>query len=134
MVIQNRDDYIKEGLRQLQDPTFYSEQEVDLTQKHQKEIADILDDMLMYQQINISCHNYLTGGKVRTAQFYMLQKIHKTKTNPSGRPIVSGNGCPTENISQCIDFFLQPCVRNIRCYIKDTSDFLKMLESVGKLP
>ena len=134
VVIQNRDDYITEGLRQLQDPTFYSEQAIDLTQKHQKEIADILDDMIMYQQIHISCHNYLTGGKVRTAQFYMLPKIHKTTTNPPGRPIVSGNGCPTEKISQFIDFFLQPCVRNIRSYIKDTSDFLKMLESVGKLP
>ena len=134
VVIQNRDDYIKEGLRQLQDQNFYSEQKTDLTQKHHKEIVVILDEMLRRHQIHESCYDYLTNNKVRTAQFYMLPKIHKTTTNPPGRPIVSGNGCPTERISQLIDFFLQPCVRNIRSYIRDTSDFLTMLESVGKLP
>ena len=88
----------------------------------------------MYRQIHISCYNYLAESNVRTSQFYMLPKIHKTKINPPGRPIVSGNGCPTERISQFIDFFLQPCVKNIRSYIKDTSDFLNMLGSVGRLP
>ena len=55
-------------------------------------------------------------------------------TNPPGRPIVSGNGCPTERISQFIDHFLQPNVKNINSYIKDTSDFLYMLKSLGTLP
>ena len=32
------------------------------------------------------------------------------------------------------DHFLQLCVTNIRPYIKDTSDFLSMLEYVGPLP
>ena len=134
VVIQDREQYIQEGIRQLSDPNFYLQQTTDLTSKHHQVIVEILEDMLMQGQIHISCYNYLADSNVRTAQFYMLPKIHKTLQNPPGRPIVSGNGCPTERVSQFIDHFLQPCVKNIRSYIKDTTDFLFMLESIGDLP
>ena len=84
----------------------------------------------MQGQIHISCYNYLADSNVRTARFYMLPKIHNTLQNP----LVSGNGYPTERVSQFIDNFLQPCVKNIRSYIKDTINFLFMLESIGNLP
>ena len=64
----------------------------------------------------------------------MLPKIHKNLQKPPGRPIVSGNGCPTERISKFVDFFLQPGVKNIRSYIRDTSDFLLMLQNLGNIP
>ena len=134
VVILDREFYIAEGIRQLSDPKFYLQQNTDLTGKHHRDIVQILENMLMQGQIHISCYNYLADSNVRTAQFYMLPKIHKTLQNPPGRPIVSGNGCPTERISQFIDHFLQPCVKNIRSYIKDTTDFLYMLDSVGNLP
>ena len=134
VVIQNREDYIKEGQRQLCDPKFYKEIDTDLSLQHHREIVHILDDMLCTGQIDRSCYLYLSDDKIRTAQFYMLPKIHKKKTNPPGKPIVSGNGCPTERISQFIDHFLQPNVKNIKSYIKDTSDFLYMLKSLGTLP
>ena len=75
-----------------------------------------------------------THTPIRTAQFYMLPKIHKRKTDPPGRPIVSGNGCPTERISQFVDHFLQHGVRCIRSYIKDTTHFLGILNNLLKLP
>ena len=134
VVLQDRDNYVKEGLRQLSDPNFYEQQTIDLTTSHHREIVQILDDMLNSEQIDKNCHEYLSDSNVRTAEFYMLPKIHKNPTNPPGRPIVSGNGCPTEQISKFIDHFLQPCVKNIRSYIKDTTDFLLMLDSVGPLP
>ena len=86
------------------------------------------------QEIDSSCYQYLTNKPVRTAQFYMLPKIHKNRDQPPGRPIVSGNGCPTERISQFVDYFLQPGVKNIRSYIQDTTDFLRMLQHQGTLP
>ena len=46
----------------------------------------------------------------------------------------NGNGCPTEPISKLIDHFSQPNVKNIRSYVKDTSDFLHMLNNLGTLP
>ena len=64
----------------------------------------------------------------------MLPKIHKNKSPPPGRPIVSGNWCPTERISQFVDYFLQPGVKKITSYIQDTTDFLRMLQDIGDLP
>ena len=42
-------------------------------------------------------------------------------------------GVPTERISQFVDFFLQPGVKNIRSYIKDTTHFLSVLSSIHTL-
>ena len=134
VVIWVRQNHVKEGLRQLSDDSFYIETPTDLTQDHHKRIVEILDKMLSEGHIHLSCHTYLSDSKVRTAQFYMLPKIHKNSKTPPGRPIVSGNGCPTERISQFIDFFLQPCVKNICSYIKGTTDFLLMLQNPGNLP
>ena len=133
MVVWDRDKYIIEGLRQLSDPKFYIETDTDLTSSHYREVVTTLDDMHAYKEIDISCYLYLTKTPIRTAQFYMLPKIHKDKTNPPGRPIMSGNGCPTERISQFVDFFLQPGVKNIQSYIKDTTHFLSVLSSIYTL-
>ena len=134
VVIQDREKYVAEGLRQLSDRKFYEEKDIDLTKTHHEEVTSILDEMYKTRQIDRSCYLFLTDSNIRTAQFYTLPKIHKRKLDPPSRPIVSGNGCPTERISQFIDHFLQPSVKNFRSYIKDTTDFLLMLESLGQLP
>ena len=77
VVICDRQDYVNEGLRQLSDDSFYIETPTDLTQDHHKQIVEILDKMLAEGHIHISCHTYLSDSKVRTAQFYMLPKVHK---------------------------------------------------------
>ena len=130
IVIWDRQDYVREGLRQLSDRTFYIETEDDLTPVHHTQIVDIhwSSEMLSEDQIHKSCHTYLSDSKVRTAQ------LHKDNKHPPGRPIVSGNGCPTERISQFVDLFVQPCVKKIDSYIKDTTDFLLMLQQLGPLP
>ena len=134
VVIMNRTDYIKEGLRQLSDDKFYIETPSDLTSTHYNAIEKKAKDMLNNEEIDISCYDYLIKTPVRTAQFYMLPKIHKNKCTPPGRPIVSGNGCPTERISEFVDYFLQPGVKKISSYIQDTTDFLRMLQTIGTLP
>ena len=134
VVLMNRDDYIKEGIRQLSDSKFYIQTPNDLTQEHYQAIETKCNDMLMREEIDLSCYDYLTHTPIRTAQFYMLPKIHKNKSPPPGRPIVSGNGCPTERISQFVDYFLQPGVKKIPSYIQDTTDFLRMLQEIGDLP
>ena len=134
VVVMNRNDYIKEGKRQLSDNKFYIQTENDLTEDHYKSIETKVNDMHIKGEIDISCYDYLTHKPVRTAQFYMLPKIHKNKEIPPGRPIVSGNGCPTERISQFVDYFLQPGVKKIRSYIQDTTHFLRILQELDTLP
>ena len=52
VVIQNRTDYIKEGLRQLTDRNFYRLQEENLTHIHNKMISDQVQTMLASKEIS----------------------------------------------------------------------------------
>ena len=78
--------------------------------------------------------SYVLVKKLRTSQFYMLPKIHKRLDNPPGRPIFSGNGCPTEKISQFVDHFLQPTVKYLPSYVRDTTHSLSKINDNTNLP
>ena len=70
----------------------------------------------------------------RTANFYLLPKIHKGKVPPPGRPIVSANDCPTERISQLVDHFIQPLLPKLDSYIRDSGHFLWILDNLTLPP
>ena len=86
----------------------------------------------MYQEgiIDPLTREYLTLSTEpppRTQQLYFLKKIHK---NPIAvRPIVSGCGGPTENISQLVDLHLKPHVPKIKSYLRDSGHLISILES-----
>ncbi len=128
VVVMNTHDYIAEGLRQLSNTDHYIECDTDPTQSFSKQISDTLVKIHNANGIEKDTFNYLLPQDPRTARFYLLPKIHKP--NNPGRPIVSGNGSPTERISEFVDSFLNPLVSRIPSFIKDTTDFLHKLEEV----
>ena len=65
-------------------------------------------------------------------QFYAQPKIHKTG-NP-GHPVVSSVNCHTYTISKYVDFHLQPIVKNIPSYVRDTTDFFQKLDKIKNIP
>jgi peptide-methionine (R)-S-oxide reductase len=130
VVIQNIADYIAEGNRQLSDINFYREVQTDLTSTHRQLVGDLVNEMLLTEEISDKVGSYLLSGGTRTSVFYMLPKIHKNKTPPPGRPIVSSTDCPTEKISQFVDILLQPYVMQTKSYIKDTADFLLKISKI----
>ena len=130
VVIQNRSDYIKEGLRQLNDTNFYHEQSTDLTMIHKEKVESLVNRMFTHKEIDQKCAEYLTIETPRTANFFLLPKIHKGKIPPPGRPIVSANDCPTERISQLVDHFIQPLVPKLDSYIRDSGHFLWILDNI----
>ena len=76
--------------------------------------------------------------EVRTPQFYVLPKIHKQyqETLPVGYPgcpIVSACNSYTENISKYLDYILQPYMKTLPSYVKDTTDFICKIKSVPNL-
>jgi len=133
VVIQNRDDYIDEGLRQLSNPNFYVETRDDLTHLHNELITNLIRHMHDNLEISDKCCSYLTNNSPRTPQLYLLPKIHKNQKPVPGRPIVSANNSPTERISQLADFFLQPLVHTTKSYVKDTTDFINKIEALAPL-
>ena len=70
-------------------------------------------------------HKFLSPTDCITARFYLLPKVHKPGNLV--RPIISGNGSPTEHISLFVDSFLKPLVPRISSYIYDTPDFLRRI-------
>ena len=62
-------------------------------------------------------------------RFYTVPKIHKP--DHPGRPIISGNGCPTEKISIFVDSFLQPLAMTLDSYVQDDIDFLRHIDDMN---
>ena len=82
----------------------------------------------------------MDSSKAGPGRFYMIYKVHKAHSPPSlppGRPIISGSGSITENISKFVDFHIKPLVATLPSYLQDTPDFLRCLQSLnskGRLP
>ena len=132
-VVIDRDWYINECLRQLNDTKFYRPLDNDITDDIQKPVQVYVERMLHDKIIDDKLtKRFLIRSYPKPRRFYILPKIHKTG-NP-GRPIVSSNSHPTERISQFVDHYLKPIVQTTQSFIKDTSHSLNKLEHLGQLP
>ncbi len=134
VVILSIADYIREAEHQLSDTKFYKKEDTNLTHEFNKDVKKELDLMFLNGEIGEKCYNYLYVENPRTALFYLLPKIHKGILPPPGRPILSANDCPTERISEFVDFFLRPLVEKLPSYIKDTTDLIVKLAALGTPP
>ena len=75
MVVQDRETYIVEALRQLNNPMFYLKVDEDLTPKHKDEVLNYIDRMYEEGELDITVVNYLHEQETKTARFYLLPKI-----------------------------------------------------------
>ena len=64
---------------------------------------------------------YIKKEDPRPESFYLLPNI--SQKDIPGRPIVSANSHPTENISEFVDYQLQPLVQLLPSYLRDTAEF-----------
>lgn len=134
VVVQDRQDYVNEGLRQLADVKVYKILENDKSLVFLQEISRFLEYCVREGEIDKQILDYLTNFEPRTSRLYFLPKIHKKTLPPPGRPVVSANGCATERISEFVDFFLKPYVQKTKSYIKDSTDFLRKLDAIKQVP
>ena len=65
----------------------------------------------------------------KTPQFYLKPKVHK-EGNP-GRPVIN---CHTSKISESVDYHLQPIVKEILSYVRDTINFLREINQIDFVP
>ena len=68
----------------------------------------------------------------KTPKSYISPKIHK-ENNP-GRPVINSINYHTSEISRFVDHHLQPLVREITLYIKDTNDFINKIDNFAVPP
>lgn len=131
IVVLNKQDYIKEGYRQLNNKSHYTKLPYDITTTNAHRIQKTITRLCEEGRLPKVAENTLLPKNIRTSPFYMLPKIHKP--NNPGRPIVSGIDSPTDIISQILDMILKPQLKHIPSYIKDTWDFLRIVETIGHL-
>ena len=132
IVVQDRSEYIAEAMKHLNDQTTYKPQKENITHKLKDLINNKLELLLKNGFLRKPWHQFCKPPvKHRTSKLYFLKKIHK---NPMGiRPIVSSCDSITERISQFVDKWLQPYVKNLPSYVKDTTEFINHIEAT-KLP
>ncbi|XP_078524347.1 uncharacterized protein LOC144797570 [Lissotriton helveticus] len=122
--------YLMEGLKQLGDSEKYSiatRQEYDeAKQEYFVKFSDWRDQGTIEDEE----YRYLLCKHPQIPALYLLPKLHTNLEAPPGRPIVSSTGSLLENTSRYIDFFLQPFVRLLPSYVRDTSDFLRIINGI----
>ena len=134
IVVLDKQYYITEGLRQLNDHNFYEQTSTDHTGEVINRVNLHVHNMLQRGQITQRTCNYLTTNIDRTQQLYLLPKIHKDSLNPPGRPIVSDSGGPTERTSKLVDHFIGNLVPTSQSYIRDSTHLINILNEISLQP
>ena len=153
IVIQDRENYVKEAERQLQDPEYYMTLIDPLYPDTAKTFTRILEELeALHGEVGGTNTMGICGISqkqlehlkpeaeeidIRPRIFYLLPKIHKDPAKwkfpyeiPPGRPIVSDCSSEGYNIAAFIDYFLQPIASSHKSYIKDTNHFLSILSDL----
>ena len=128
----NRQDYLDECYRQLNDQQFYKRVSIEPTEDVKKRVCFYLKRLIANSVIDEETHRYLTPQVPKAGRFYILPRIQKPG-NP-GRPIVSAYGQPTEKISEFVSFHLNPLVQTLPSYTKNTTHLLNKLKDLDVLP
>ena len=131
-VILDVKDYVDEANRQLQDTQYYRQLNYNPTEDHANIICSTLDEMKNNNELDEDIAEGFKPIEQRTPRFYLLHKIHK-ECNP-GRPVISSVNCHTSKISSFVDYHIQDSAQSLKSYVKDTTDFINKLNTLGELP
>jgi hypothetical protein len=122
--ILTSEQYEKEALRQLENKEHYQEVPPEMMTIIKNRIQDAIKTYTLTGALKPKTANLLPVSNSVPGRFYLLPKIHKDQDNPPGRPIVSSNQHPTENLSLFVDEHLKAHVQDIPSYVKDSSHFI----------
>jgi hypothetical protein len=84
------------------------------------------------QFIMASSNSHDKNGKLRTATFYIMPKVHKKPLKT--RPVCAATNCNTEGFSKWLDRQLQPIGRETKCYLKSSTHLIQLLQELPDLP
>ena len=128
-------DYIKSCMVHLNDLDMYEVLEGDYTKAlgaHFNGYINHLTEIGIVDKITINFLRPCT--KIRSQAIYVLPKTHKKVIPIPTRPIVSGCSGPNENISKFLSSLLNPIVKKIRSYVKDSKHLVNIIEATTIQP
>ena len=113
VVVWDREDYLKEAYRQLDDKEVY-EQLSDDSSVLANILMKALEKIRLRGDLPKDTLDYFLVKDPKFARFYLLPKIHKRLHDVPGRPVISNCGYYTENISSFLDYHLQPLAQKVK--------------------
>ena len=99
----------------------------DPTTKSTNRVREAVNKALHLGVIDEETANYLIVEDAKPDNIYFVPKIHKPQRPPPARPICNIIRSATANISEWVDYQLQPLVEKLPSHIKDDNDFLRKL-------
>ena len=111
-VVMDTQRKITEGCDQVYDTNYYTPLQEPIVASTANKVKLIVNKLYVNKHIDETTFKWLNYSQnpPRIPEFYTLTKIHKP--NLAGRPIVSGNGGPTERISVLLTRSYSPSLRN----------------------
>ena len=100
----------------------YKKLNIDSTPKHSEIVNYAIEHFRKQEILSNLTSSKLTADEVRTPQYHILPKIHKPII--VGRPVVSSDESHTSKILERLDQFLQPHVKSLSLFVKNTTDFI----------
>ena len=113
MIVWDREDYLKEASKQLEDNEAYLEDPND-SSALVSNIFKFLEKIRKRRDLSQDTLNYFLVKDPKFARFYLLPKVHKRLYDVPRRPVISNCGFYTENISSFLDICLQPLAQKVK--------------------
>lgn len=137
VVTMDREQYVREAMRQLGDREFYEELQEPIFLESVELIQEELGQLQERGSLSAKQVQYIKGSDTpRERRFYLLPKIHKDRATwpfpdiPPGRPIVSDCSSESYGVAEYIMVHLNPLSIKHASYIRDTSDFLGKVQGI----
>ena len=135
VVVWNRNDYIKEAEKQLNDTSVYKDLSfIDrLSQELVATSNKLFQNLKANGKINdkqLKYYTYQHKKVTNLSKLCLLPKIHKRLANVPGRSVISNCGTPSENESDFLDHHLKPLMQKGKSYIKDPGDFINQIKEL----
>ena len=105
-----------------------------------EKIIQLIEEGLDNEYISKEEFDAMNPSEKTPGKFYQLFKVHKAHEvgkAPPERPIISGSGSITENISLFVEHHVKQLATQHPSYLQDTPDFLRNIEAInseGPLP
>ena len=134
MVRIDKEDYEKNVKHNLENSDQYEELAQDTTDDIKQKVEQQVNTMNVLGEMKDTTKEYIVGGEVHPGVYYENPKTHKMNENADlserfpARGINSIKNTPTERLGDYGDFIVNPGMKSLPTYLRDTKHTLQLIE------
>ena len=116
----------------IKENKFHKKLTIDTNEINRIEMKRTTSELKSLYLLDEKIKNDLLRSEAKTPQLEMFPKVHKEEN--TGRSMVSSIDCYTTKISKYIDHQSQPYAKELKPYVKDSTNFIRKFNSMEKYP